>query len=173
MRLATSGKSVCPFRSLELHLLQCTNLDLPLFTFSYGTYLTRQIFSDLVKSLLPQSCDKSVYSSHSFRIGAASCAADKQTPGWLIKTLGRWSSNCYEDYIRPPRVHWIKSRLYLPNRTLFARNTNQALPPGNGWQYLGVSWREVVFLTWISFHFIFTSFWRVTLQHCWFSRTLL
>ena len=22
----------------------------------------------------------------------------------------------------------------------------------------------------ISFHFIFTSFWRVTLQHCWFSR---
>ena len=22
----------------------------------------------------------------------------------------------------------------------------------------------------ISFHFIFTSFWRVTIQHCWFSR---
>ena len=61
VRLATSGKSVCPFRSLEQHLLQCTNPDLPLFTFSYGTYLTRQILSDLVKSLLPQSCDKSVY----------------------------------------------------------------------------------------------------------------
>ena len=102
VRLATSGKSVCPFRSLRRHVLQCPNRDVPLFRFSYGAYLTRQVFSDLVKSLLPPSCDKASYSSHSFRIGAATCAADKHTPAWLIKALGRWASNCFEEYIRIP-----------------------------------------------------------------------
>ena len=102
VRLAISGKSVCPFRSLRQHLLQCPAQDAPLFTFSHGTFLTRQIFTDIVKSLLPQSCDKTAYSSHSSRIGAATCAAEKETPAWLIKTLGRWSSNCFEDYIRVP-----------------------------------------------------------------------
>ena len=102
VRLATSGKSVCPFRSLRRHVLQCPNRDVPLFRFSYGAYLTRQAFSDLVKSLLPPSCDKASYSSHSFRIGAATCAADKHTPAWLIKALGRWASNCFEEYIRIP-----------------------------------------------------------------------
>ena len=102
VRLAISGKSVCPFRSLRQHLLQCPAQDAPLFTFSHGTFLTRQIFTDIVKSLSPQSCDKTAYSSHSFRIGAATCAAEKETPAWLIKTLGRWSSNCFEDYIRVP-----------------------------------------------------------------------
>ena len=100
VRLAKSGKSVCPFRSLHRHLSQCNDRNRPLFQFSYGRYLTRQIFSDIVKSLLPSSCDKSEYSSHSFRIGAATAAADKHAPAWLIKALGRWSSNCYEQYIR-------------------------------------------------------------------------
>ena len=102
VRLATSGKSVCPFRSLSQHVLQCPDRDVPLFRFSYGAYLTRQVFSDLVKSLLPPSCDKASYSSHSFRIGAATCAADKHTPAWLIKALGRWASNCFEEYVRIP-----------------------------------------------------------------------
>ena len=79
VKLATSGRSVCPFHSLEEHLLQCTNHNFLLFTFSYGTYLIRQVFSDLVKLLLPQSCDESAYSSHSFRISADTCATDKQT----------------------------------------------------------------------------------------------
>ena len=102
VRLAESGKSVCPFRSVKQHLLQCSDRNIPLFRFSYGTYLTRQVFSDIVKSLLPPSCDKTAYSSHSFRIGAATCAANKHTPMWLIKALGRWASNCFESYIRVP-----------------------------------------------------------------------
>lgn len=100
VRLAPSGKSVCPFRALNQHLQNCVARNKPLFSFVDNTYLTRQIFSKLLKSLLPQSCNKDSYSSHSFRIGAASCAADKQTPVWLIKALGRWSSDCYQDYIR-------------------------------------------------------------------------
>lgn len=100
IRLAPSGKSICPFRALNNHLENCKSQSKPLFTFVNNTYLTRQIFSKIVKSLLPQSCNPRLYSSHSFRIGAATCAADKNTPVWLIKALGRWSSDCYQDYIR-------------------------------------------------------------------------
>ena len=39
------------------------------------------------------------YAPHSFRIGAAAAAI---LPPWLIKTLGRWRSDCYELYIRTP-----------------------------------------------------------------------
>ena len=102
VRLATSGKSVCPFLALREHLIQCADSNKSQFTFSYGRYLSRQTFSDISKSLLLASIDKSVYSSHSFRIGAETCAADKNTPAWLIKALGRLSSNCFEDYIKVP-----------------------------------------------------------------------
>ena len=100
VRLAPSGKSVCPFRALKHHLQNCDTPNKPLFSFVNNTHLTRQVFSKIVKSLLPISCNQQSYSSHSFRIGAATCAADKQTPVWLMKALGRWSSDCYQEYIR-------------------------------------------------------------------------
>ena len=102
VRFAKFGNPICPYRALTDHLRHCAIADQPLFQFSYGAYLARQIFSDLVKSLLPYSCDSAAYSSHSFRIGAATCAADKQTPAWLIKALGRWSRRRFEEYIRIP-----------------------------------------------------------------------
>ena len=42
------------------------------------------------------------YAPHSFRIGAATTAAAANLPPWLIKTLGRRRSDCYELYICTP-----------------------------------------------------------------------
>ena len=42
----------------------------------------------------------SAYTSHSFRIGAATSAATL-VPASTLKVMGRWSSAAYERYIRP------------------------------------------------------------------------
>ena len=42
------------------------------------------------------------FSSHSFRIGAATVAAHNGVPDNLIQSLGRWSSDVYQLYIRTP-----------------------------------------------------------------------
>ena len=43
------------------------------------------------------------YCGHSFRIGAATTAARKGVEDSIIKTLGRWESVAYLQYVRIPR----------------------------------------------------------------------
>jgi len=42
------------------------------------------------------------FSSHSFRIGAATVAAQRGIPDHQIQLMGRWTSNAYQLYIRTP-----------------------------------------------------------------------
>lgn len=105
VRLSATGSSVCPLRALRNHLVHCKNQELPLFTFVDKSYLTRQRLTSTVRDLMKHSgAEVPQLSSHSFRIGAATTAAAAQVPDWLIKVLGRWSSNCYQQYIRTPKV---------------------------------------------------------------------
>ena len=45
----------------------------------------------------------SLYAGHSFRIGAATVAAQHGVQDSLIKTMGRWESAAYLCYIRTPK----------------------------------------------------------------------
>ena len=72
----------------------------PLFTWKNGSCLTRSSFSRTLQKIKPP--DIANMSTHSFRIGAATTAAAAGFPRWLIQALGRWSSDCYREYIRIP-----------------------------------------------------------------------
>ena len=69
--------------------------------------LTRPVFTQHVQRALSEAGipDSGRYMSHSFRIGAATTAAEAGVPAWLIKTMGRWSSDAYQVYIRTPWLH--------------------------------------------------------------------
>ena len=61
-------------------------------------------FMKAVRSAMDQAgIDSSRYAGHSFRIGAATTAAQWGVQDSLIKTLGRWKSAAYMVYICTPQ----------------------------------------------------------------------
>ena len=69
-----------------------------------ATSQLRQRFVNLVRDALRKArIDQSKYCGHSFRIGAATTAAAKGMEDCIIKTLGRWESLAYLQYVRLPR----------------------------------------------------------------------
>ena len=56
--------------------------------------------------------------THNFRIEAATTAAKAGLPPWLIKVLGRWSSDCYKRYIRTPKCTILEVPRLLANTSL-------------------------------------------------------
>ena len=99
--IGATGSSTCPVRAMQKFLVsrRCQSPG-PLFRLSNGHLLTRSSISTMTKSLLRAAdVDPGSYSSHSYRIGAATAAADAGLPDHLIKTLGRWRSNAYQTYI--------------------------------------------------------------------------
>ncbi len=63
--------------------------------------LTRQIFLDLFhRACLAANIKCDGLKGHSFRIGAATTAAESQIPDYLIQTLGRWKGSSYTRYTR-------------------------------------------------------------------------
>ena len=102
--IAPSRRSVCAVRALRKYLsLHSVSGASPLYVFQSGAYLTRAKVTSTLRTLLQHlSISTELYASHSFRIGAATTAAEAGLPPWLIQTLGRWSSNCFTLYIRTP-----------------------------------------------------------------------
>ena len=87
------------------YLLQCKPAAAGLlFIFTNGKWLSRVSLAKELRSAL-QGCGLPAdhYFKRSFCIGAATIAAAAGVPSWLIKVLGRWSSDCYERYIRTPQ----------------------------------------------------------------------
>ena len=75
-----------------------------LFMFADGQFLMQDRFVTGVRGALTAAgLDCSQYAGHSFRIGAATTAAQKGIKDSTIKMLGRWQSSAYLLYIRTPR----------------------------------------------------------------------
>ena len=67
-----------------------------------GCPLSRVLFTDWLRQLFSAAGTTGNFSSHSFRIGAATVVARNGVPDHLIQVLGRWSSNAYQLYLRKP-----------------------------------------------------------------------
>ena len=105
VHIFSTNSSTCPVRAFKLFAGLVGTRPSHSLVFSMGTFspLTRSKLTATIRCLLSQTrrCPHN-YSSHSFRIGAATTAAAAGLPTWLIKTLGRWSSNAYLSYVRCP-----------------------------------------------------------------------
>ena len=100
--ISKTSTSTCPVKAMDKFLTQSnTRKSSPLFTFRNGKFLTRQDVSSMTKSLLCLAgTDPTLFSSHSYRIGAATTAAAAGISESLIQVLGRWRSTAYKTYIR-------------------------------------------------------------------------
>lgn len=102
--IGRTGTDLCPVAALLDYLQARGTSPGPLFCFADGRPLTRQLFVVLVRDALKKAgIDQSKYCGHSFRIGAATTAAAKGMEDCIIKTLGRWESLAYLQYVRLPR----------------------------------------------------------------------
>lgn len=105
--LFATDQDICPFRNLDMVIRlrrqsNATDFD-PVFVTLEGRPFTRSIFLRRLDTLLMRlGLDCSMYNGHSFRIGAATTAASVRMEEHLIRTLGRWSSDCYMRYIQTP-----------------------------------------------------------------------
>ena len=94
---------LCPVLAMKQYLAIRPPKSGPLFVNAVGKPLTKQALTLESRKLLAQAgFNASNFAGHSYRIGAATTAAAAKLPSWLIKTLGRWSSDCYERYIQTP-----------------------------------------------------------------------
>ena len=101
--VGASDSDICPVKALQNYIMLRPPLPGPLFISASGKALTKQYLTSETRKLLEQAGLNSLnYAGHSYRIGAATTAAKANLPPWLIKTLGRWSSDCYERYIKTP-----------------------------------------------------------------------
>ena len=98
VRLAENKSLLCPVEALEKFSKVHPSMKGPLFTFQDGKFLTRKSWSAVLSKYKPVHIKN--ISSHSFRIGAATTAAAAGYPRWLIQALGRWSSDCFREYLR-------------------------------------------------------------------------
>lgn len=88
----------------------------PLFADDSNHPATRFWFQKHLKAVLIQSgIAANQFSSHSFRIGAATTAAQKGLSQQQIQTLGRWSSEAFKTYIRSSRFHIRNAQQALTN----------------------------------------------------------
>jgi hypothetical protein len=99
-----TGSKLCPVAATLSYMAFRGPIQGPFFLLEDGTPLTKSVFTFKVREALTEAgLDPTHYAGHSFRIGAATAAAQIGLEDSTIKSLGRWSSSAFLSYIRTPR----------------------------------------------------------------------
>ena len=82
----------------------------PLFIFADHTSISVSYFArQLAVCLTHCGHDTTMYTGHSFRIGAATTAAERGFTDVQIQTIGRWKSTAFRRYIVIPHDAFLRS----------------------------------------------------------------
>jgi hypothetical protein len=103
--LVATDKCACPVIALRtyLSLSPPCPADFPLFHLVDGTPLTRSCYVKMLQDALGKAgYEGSEFNGHSLRKGFATSASAGKVPDHVISTIGRWSSDCYKNYIQTP-----------------------------------------------------------------------
>ena len=112
--MGATGNELCPVAALLAYLALRGSRYRPVFVNQTGLPLIKGSFVENLRAALKGvGINGRDYAGHSFRIGAATTAAEKGVEDSLIKTLGRWESNAYQTYIRVPREVLAETSLRL------------------------------------------------------------
>ena len=102
--LGRTNMVICPVAALLAYVAVRPSMAGPLFIYKDGTPLTRERLVVAVRHALERLGHvASQYSGHSFRIGAATTAAQAGLEDSVVKMMGRWESSAYLRYICTPR----------------------------------------------------------------------
>ena len=109
IQVAATRTSTCPVQAMGRYMKRTSRQFAykPLFILKGGHCLTRSHFISVVHNQLAMAGYTEeaarAFSSHSFRIRAATESAAAGIPEWLIQVTGRWKSGAYKTYIRPSK----------------------------------------------------------------------
>ena len=102
LHIGKGESPLCAIHSLLAYLSLRGDAPGPLFLFRDGRPLSRALLTSWLRGILSTAGIQGNFSSHSFRIGAATVAARNGIPDHQIQALGRWTSSAYLLYIRTP-----------------------------------------------------------------------
>ena len=112
--VGATGDTLCPVAAVLSYLSVRTSRPGPLFTYQNGRPLSRaDLVAAIRQALAAEGFDMSHFNGHSFRIGAATTAAQVGVPDSVIQTLGRWKSSAFMTYVQtsPQQLTAISRRL--------------------------------------------------------------
>ncbi len=99
-----TGDKLCPVAAVIGFMVAIGRRQGPLFQYVSGKPLTQAGFvAELKAALVKKGVCSEGYSGHSFRIGAATMAAEAGVGDAVIQQLGRWRSDAYKSYVQPRR----------------------------------------------------------------------
>lgn len=113
--IARTGSLFCPFKAMVRYVrLRSSFTALPLFLTPGNNPMSRIWFvKHLKKVIIHCNLSPQQYSSHSFRIGAATTAASQGISAASLQQLGRWSSSAFSSYIRPDSASILQAQRSL------------------------------------------------------------
>ena len=101
----TRRADICPVQNLLDYLAFRGLTAGPLFRTRDGRAVARKTFTDnLALTFSACGLDSTKYKGHSFRIGAATFAAESGFSDAQIRAMGRWQSDAFRKYIRSPSL---------------------------------------------------------------------